>query len=33
MVLAWIAIHSEELVVDWELTVNGNEPFRIAPLQ
>lgn len=33
MVQAWIEIHREELMVDWELTVNGEEPFRIAPLQ
>jgi hypothetical protein len=28
-----IEIHKEELLVDWELAVNGDEPFRIAPLQ
>ncbi|MEX8520588.1 MAG: DUF4160 domain-containing protein [Leptothrix sp. (in: b-proteobacteria)] len=33
LVLAWIEIHKEELMVDWELAVNGDEPFRIAPLQ
>ena len=33
MVQAWVEIHKEELVVDWELAVNGEEPFRIAPLQ
>jgi hypothetical protein len=33
MVQAWIEIHKEELLVDWDLTVNGIEPFRIAPLQ
>ncbi len=33
MVQAWIEIHKEELYVDWELAVNGDEPFRIAPLQ
>ena len=33
MVQAWVIIHSEELMVDWELAVNGDEPFRIAPLQ
>lgn len=33
MVQAWIEIHQEELMVDWELAVNGDEPFRIAPLQ
>lgn len=33
LVQAWILIHQEELLVDWELAVNGEEPFRIAPLQ
>ena len=33
MVQAWIEIHQEELLVDWELAVNGEKPFRIAPLQ
>jgi len=33
MVQAWIEIHKEELLVNWELAVNGEEPFRIAPLQ
>ncbi|MBI4826266.1 MAG: DUF4160 domain-containing protein [Nitrospirae bacterium] len=33
MVQAWIEIHREELMVDWQLAVNGEEPFRIAPLQ
>lgn len=33
MVQAWVEIHKDELLVDWELAVNGEEPFRIAPLQ
>jgi len=33
MVQAWIEIHKDELLADWELAVNGEEPFRIAPLQ
>jgi hypothetical protein len=33
LVQAWILIHQEELLVDWGLAVNGEEPFRIAPLQ
>ena len=33
MVQAWIEIHKEELLVDWELAVSGEQPFRIAPLQ
>jgi len=33
MVLAWIEIHQDELMADWELAVSGEEPFRISPLQ
>ena len=33
LVQAWIAIHTEELLTDWTLAVNGEQPFRIAPLQ
>lgn len=33
MVQVWIDIHREELMADWDLAVNGDEPFRIAPLQ
>jgi len=33
MVQAWSEIHKEEWLVDWELAVNGEAPFRIAPLQ
>ncbi len=33
MVQVWIDIHKEDLMLDWELAVNGDAPFRIAPLQ
>jgi hypothetical protein len=33
MVQAWIEIHKENLYVDLELAINGDELFRIAPLQ
>ena len=33
MMQVWIDIHRDELMADWELAVNGEEPFRIAPLQ
>ena len=33
MVQVWIEIHQEDLLIDWELAVNGEKPFRIAPLQ
>ena len=33
LVQAWVELHRYELFADWELAVNGEEPFRIAPLQ
>jgi hypothetical protein len=33
MVQAWIEIHKEDLVLDWKLAVNGQEPIKIAPLR
>ncbi len=33
LVQAWIDIHKDELMADWELATSGEEPFRIAPLR
>jgi len=33
IIQAWIELRKEDLFLDWELAVNGEEPFRIAPLQ
>ena len=33
LVQAWIEIHREELVANWELAVNGQHPFPIDPLR
>ena len=33
MVQAWIEIHHEALLADWELVVNGERPFPIDPLR
>jgi hypothetical protein len=33
LVQAWMIIHREELEMNWALAIEGNEPFRIAPLQ
>lgn len=32
-VQAWIDIHKEDLLENWQLAISGQEPFRIAPLQ
>jgi len=32
LVIAWIEIHREELLADWELAVNGQNPFKIKGL-
>ncbi len=33
MVLAWIEIHRDDLIADWELALNGQQPFKIEPLR
>ncbi|TXI83165.1 MAG: DUF4160 domain-containing protein [Cupriavidus sp.] len=33
LVQAWVEIHREELLADWELATAGEPLFRIAPLQ
>jgi len=30
---AWLEIHREDLMADWELAVNGMTPFPIEPLR
>ena len=30
---AWIELHRDELVADWELAVGGEQPYRIDPLK
>ena len=32
LVVAWIEIHKDDLLADWELTVNGKTPFKIKGL-
>ncbi len=33
LALAWAELHQEELLADWDLVMNGKEPFKIQPLQ
>ena len=33
LVQAWIEIHREDLLANWELAVNGQQPQRIDPLR
>lgn len=33
LVEAWIEIHKEELMADWELAINGEPIFKIDPLK
>jgi len=30
---AWVEIHQDELMADWELAVSGEQPFKIDPLR
>ncbi|RYF81838.1 MAG: DUF4160 domain-containing protein [Comamonadaceae bacterium] len=32
LVQAWIELHRDELVADWELAANGELPYKIEPL-
>lgn len=33
LVLAWIEIHRDELLANWELAINGSNVFVIDPLK
>ena len=33
LVRAWIEIHQEELMADWQLAVTGQQIFKIDPLR
>ena len=33
LVEAWIEIHKEDLLANWEIAVNGQEVFKIEPLK
>lgn len=30
---AWVELHQEELIADWELAVSGEQPYKIDPLR
>jgi len=32
LVQAWAELHIDELKADWELAMNGETPYKIAPL-
>ena len=33
LVQAWVEIHQDELMADWQLAVNGQAIFKIEPLK
>lgn len=33
LLLAWVEIHKEELVADWQLASKGQQPYKIEPLR
>ena len=33
LVLAWIEIHNDELIADWQLAISGETIFKIDPLK
>ncbi|MCQ8102889.1 DUF4160 domain-containing protein [Methylomonas sp. SURF-2] len=30
---AWIELHKDELIADWQLAVTGEQPYKIEPLR
>lgn len=33
LLIAWIEIHKDELMANWELAINGQTVFKIEPLK
>jgi hypothetical protein len=33
LIQAWIEIHKEDLMANWQLAVSGNKIFKIDPLK
>jgi len=33
LVQAWMEIHHDELLADWNLAVSGQQPYKIEPLR
>ncbi|MFA5214671.1 DUF4160 domain-containing protein [Sulfuricurvum sp.] len=33
LVQAWMEIHKDELIADWELAISGEQPYKIEPLK
>ena len=33
LVSAWVTLHKDELLANWELAQNGETPFNIEPLK
>jgi hypothetical protein len=32
LVQAWIELHRDELLADWEIAIAGEPPYKISPL-
>ena len=32
LVQAWIELHRDELIADWEISIGGENPYKIKPL-
>jgi hypothetical protein len=33
LLVAWMEIHRDELIADWQLAASGAQPFKIEPLR
>jgi len=33
LIIAWMELHQDELIADWDLSQNGEKPYCIEPLK
>ena len=33
LLFAWVELHKDELMADWDLAVSGQQPYKIEPLR
>jgi hypothetical protein len=33
LIQAWVEIHRDDLMADWKMSVEGQQPFKIEPLR
>ena len=33
LLFAWVELHKDELIADWDLAISGQQPYKIEPLR